>query len=97
MGAGQRLFQIGHADAGIDLGGLQGRVPQQTLHIDDISPIGDQMRGAGVPPDMGRDGAPQDALGVAPDNVRDGFDAQRLMRLDGRQPERIGRAAAPRL
>ena len=43
----------------------------------------------------GETGAPQNALGVSPDHVGDGFDAQRLMRRDSRQPERIGGAAAP--
>ena len=55
MGALQRLFQVGHGDAGVNVGGLERLVSEQPLHINDVRAVGDQMRGVTVPPDVRRD------------------------------------------
>ena len=83
MELGVSGFQVGDGELQVTLGGRQRAVPKQVLNVAQIGVVLDQVRGAGVTPDVRRDvfldlGEP----GVTLDQVADG------VRVNGFAPER---------
>ena len=50
-----RFFQLGDRDAQVALGGDKRAVAEDFLHMPQVGLVLEQMRGAGVPPDMAGD------------------------------------------